>query len=98
GGGVLRVSLFRYVFPSGVTGSCSQSDIEKATDVTFLTATSNIQEDNIMGEQQNKYKYNLETKSLTSGIYLLTLAGPLHTSAQDIGSLQIKTACFQFSK
>jgi hypothetical protein len=97
-GGELRVSLFKHeAFPSNVTPSCANR--EQATNITFLTATSNIQTDNIMDVQQNKYKYNLQTKDLTSGVYLLTLAGPLHTDAQGtIGSLQIKTACFQFSK
>jgi hypothetical protein len=98
GGGLLRVSLFKYVFPSNVIGSCSKDVIEKATDATFLTATSNIQEDNIMDEQQNKYKYNLQTKDLTSGVYLLTLAGPLQTAPTTTGSLKIATACFQFSR
>jgi len=94
-GGVLRVSLFRYEgFPS--TASCANR--EQATDVTFLTATSNIQEDNIMDVQQNKYKYNLQTKDLTPGVYLLTLAGPLHTAPGTTGSLNITTACFQFSR
>jgi hypothetical protein len=97
-GGTLRISLFRYKFPPNVIGSCAKNITDQAIDAEFLTATSNIQEDNIMGEQQNKYKYNLDTKSLTSGVYLLTLAGPLNTATGTRGSLKITTACFQFQR
>jgi hypothetical protein len=106
-GGTLRLSIFRYVFPTGYTGEQSCANVADAVSADFLTVISaGAQQENILEEAAaGKYKFNLDTTGFLTGAHLATISGPLKTSASTIGSLNIGTTpgtgtlkCFQFQK
>jgi hypothetical protein len=100
-GGILRLSIFRAVFPQGQAATCA--NLANANDAVFLNVLSsgNAQFDNIMDAAgAGKYKFNLDSSSFEPGVHVLTIQGPLLTAATTIGSLNIASAtkCIEYQR
>jgi hypothetical protein len=100
-GGILRLSIFRAVFPEGQTVSCGNlANASSAVFVTVLSAGgSNV--DNLLNPVgAGKYKFTLDSSGYLSGVHVATISGPLNTAPNTLGSLNIPSAtkCFQYLK